>query len=188
LNDTEHPADTKPELRSLSPKRKVLLSIFVSIYVGCAWLMACPKQWIFARDVLSPIASGLQYLGFWYDPNLFAPDPPKRLHRYDWQLTFNDGSTVHWTYPIDGTFVWDKKLYERLFSIYMSAAGMHNQLYVPFARYLAREHQTAGRTPVAVEIVSYETRIAPPESNSTAPQRVRRRVLYDYNVLPEDLP
>jgi hypothetical protein len=172
---------------SLSPKRKVLLSIFLSIYVSCIWLMACPPQWTITRRVVAPMRWVLQYIGIWFDPGLFAPAPPLELHRFDCRVIFNDGSIVHWKYPRDGTFVWDKKMYERLFLVYILNGETTKRIYPSFARYLVREHQTASRSPMIVEIIRYDSPIAPPESILAAPTPEREHLLYRYIVMPEDL-
>jgi hypothetical protein len=184
LNNSEQPADAKPEVRSLGSTQKALLSIFLSVYVGCIWLMACPHQWAFARQIVSPMKWVLIYCGTWFDPRLFAPDPPEVLERYDSDITMSDGSIVHWRYPEDGKFVWDKKVYARLLLMYMRFAERDERIYKSLTRYLAHEYRS--RTPATVEIVHYVSRIAPPGAVPMHPVPERRRVVYYYTVSAED--
>jgi hypothetical protein len=187
VNNSEQPTDAKPEARSLGSTQKALLSIFLSIYVCSIWLMACPHQWSIARQAVSPMKWVLVYCGTWFDPRLFAPDPPLLLERYDSDITMSDGSTVHWSYPEEGKFVWGKRLYARLLLMYIRYAKSDKKLYKGLARYLAHEHQSTSRSPVTVEIVHYSSPIAPPGSVPMVPEPEVRHVVYTYTVSAEDL-
>lgn len=116
-----------------------------------------------AMKVVSPVLNATSLGQGW---GLFAPNPTRRTLRVLARIDYDDGTTGVWRTPSADPVIGEYRFYRwRQLSVDAQAGKYRRVLWESLARWVARQHDDAGRTPVRVTLVRRVARTPLPGSD-----------------------
>lgn len=117
---------------------------------------------------------------------LFAPDPRSANYRLEAEITYADGSTLIWKFPLPKDFAYPYlKERDRKWSNDSVRLDENAVLWPDTARYIARHNNDRTNPPTSVKLVRYWSEIFPPGSHKSDPWH--SYAFFTYSVVAEDL-
>jgi hypothetical protein len=166
--------------------RKALISVFIASYIYflvlSSWTVGQQQQRLYS--FIRPL------LVYWNFNAFFAFGSGIQLKKDQLHtiIFYSDGSRSRW----HGFDTIQDKIIDRRFrryqGIFANIGPTKNSIvWRDFARFVARASDTVMRHPVLIQVVEYQETIKDPLQKTTKPLKKDTRILYAYQVLPEDL-
>jgi hypothetical protein len=169
--------------------KRIAINAFLVVHliVILCWAMPVNSRLVSATRVV--IAPYMMWSGLAQGWNLFAPNPLSLNTRVEAEITYRNGDTGVWKFPLPQDLGYARRyMIERQhkFAFDSLLNDRFENLRPDAARYIARLNNTrADDPPVTVALISYRSQIAPP--NSRQPEPWVRKVVYTYSVRAGDL-
>jgi len=130
----------------------VVISVGILVVLGALFTWNLPPSELATRT--QPAFQRVTFAtGLDQNWSVFAPDPPQAEATFEARIAYDDGTERRWTVPTGGSFLgayWD---YRWLKWGEIVSAGIDARLWLPAAKWIARQEQVAGRRPVTVTLV-----------------------------------
>ncbi len=140
------------------------------------------------RDAVLPY---LRFTGLAQGWPMFAPDPRMENAYVEAQITYRDGRSAVWKFPIPSDYSqYDRVLVERYrkWGNDWVRVDQWQALRPDAARFIARAHNDPHNPPVSITLVRYWSPIVPPAFGKPAPPLAwRHETFFTYAVQPGDL-
>lgn len=171
-----------------SPTGRLLISLFLLFHlcVICVWAFPYNVR-VFMR-IKKVIAPYMLWSGLTQGWALFAPDPMYVNTYVDARVTYRDGRTKSWKFPMPQDFGYYRRYFmerDRKWSSDNLLLDSNAFLWPDAARYIARLNDDPGDPPVMVELTRHWSYIVPPNSSQAATWS--QYTFFKYSVLPGDL-
>lgn len=169
--------------------KRIAINTFLAFHLLMILCWAMPVNSRLVSVTRAVIAPYMMWSGLAQGWNLFAPNPLALNTRVEAEITYRDGQTGTWKFPLPQNLGYVKRyMIERQhkFAFDSLLNDKFKTLRPDAARYIARLNNTKkDDPPVSIELVSYRSQIAPP--NSGKPEPWTRLVVYTYSVQSGDL-
>ncbi|MBZ5641262.1 MAG: hypothetical protein LAO19_00740 [Acidobacteriia bacterium] len=182
----EHqPGTFKP---SFHPLKRVLLNVFIggNLLFILVWAFPFNARWsIGTRRLIAPY---MNLCGLDQSWNLFAPEPQSINAYLVAEITYRDGQTRTWNFPMPQDYGYFRR-YFMARRLKWSADNLrldeNAALWPDAARYVARVNDMPDNPPVTVNLVRHWSFIEPPLSGKA--DAWNQFTFFKYAVLPGDL-
>jgi hypothetical protein len=169
--------------------KRIAINTFIIFHLATILCWSMPvnsRLFTGARPLIAPY---MVWSGLAQGWNLFAPNPLAMNLRLEVEVTHQDGQMSVWKFsrPEDVGYI-KRYTLERQHKFSLDALQNDKLAYLrpDAARYIARlNNNNPSNPPVSLKFVSYQSKIAPP--NSGKPEPWVRKDLYTYHVQPGDL-
>jgi hypothetical protein len=152
-----------PDVRAEGTRRtrgQSLINFFLIVTLTAILVANLPDSVIKAR-LIAPAHSYLTALGLGQNWGVFAPDPRRDVIQVTGEIEYSDGSTSTWSFPVrTGLLAYSDYRWQK-FGEHLRLDN-NQQLWQPFATYLAGQEHVDGRTPVRVSLVRRWAELRPP--------------------------
>ena len=166
--------------------KRLAISAFVLFHLIAITCWAIPLNTRLFSSVNNKIAPYMSFSGLSQDWALFAPDPGHINCRLEAEITYGDGSTLVWKFPLPQDFGYSYfKERDRKWSNDSVRLDQNAVLWPDTARYIARHNNDRTSPPLSVKLVRYWSEIFPPGTRESDPWH--QYVFFTYAVVPEDL-
>lgn len=169
--------------------KRIAINIFLVFHLAMILCWAVPVNSRLVSEARVIIAPYMTWSGLAQGWNLFAPNPLSLNTRVEAEITYRNGETGVWKFPLPQDLDYLKRyMIERQhkFAFDSLLNDRFKVLRPDTARYIARLNNTkTDDPPVSVTLVSYRSQIAAP--NSRKPEPWIRKVVYTYSVQSGDL-
>jgi hypothetical protein len=128
---------------------RLILSVAIVVILGGVLTWNLPPSQL-ATDTQPAFQRVMYGTGLDQNWSVFAPDPPQTVVTFQARIVYDDGTERTWQVPTGGSFLgayWD---YRWLKWGEIVSAGVDARLWLPAAKWIARQEQDAGRHPVSV--------------------------------------
>jgi hypothetical protein len=169
--------------------KRIIINIFLVFNLATILCWSMPLNTGILAVTRPLIAPYMSWSGLAQGWNLFAPNPLSLNTKVEAEIAYKDGEVVTWRFPLPQYYGYLKRYTmerEHKFSFDSLLNDNFEPLRPDAARYLARLNNTKkDNPPVGVTLVSYRSKIAPPNSNQ--PEPWTRAEFFKYSVQPGDL-
>ena len=169
--------------------KRIAINIFLVFHLAMIFCWAIPLNSRLVTGTRPIIAPYMTWSGLAQGWNLFAPNPLALNTRAEADISYRDGQTEIWKFPLPQDFGYARRyMMERLHKFSFDSLQNDKFAYLrpDAARYIARlNNNKKNDPPVSVTIVCYRSKIAPPGSG--LPEPWVRNVVFTYSVKPGDL-
>jgi hypothetical protein len=170
--------------------KRIAISAFLLFHIVAIFCWCMPSNSLLIAEVNAAVSPYLLWSGLFQNWNMFAPEPLKLNCSVEAQITFRDGRTRTWRFPLMQDLGlaerYQKERY-RKFTEYVRADS-NSAMWPDAARFVARLNNDPSNPPGAVLLVRYWSEIGPPQADgSYHPGPRQQNVFFAYFVRPEDL-
>jgi hypothetical protein len=169
--------------------KRAAINTFLLFHLAVIFCWAMPVNSQLVTNLRPKIAPYMAWSGLAQGWNLFAPNPLGMNTRAVAEITYRDGQTGIWEFPLPQNYGYFKRYFiERVhkFSFDSLLNDGFPALRPDAARYIARLNNTKkDNPPVSITLVSFRSQIAPPGSG--LPEPWVRKAFFTYSVKPGDL-
>jgi hypothetical protein len=179
------PSRWRARLRTV-PLKKLSVSLFFVAHVVAIVSWSLPYKSSAKRLIDTITAPYMQFTGLWQGWDMFAPDPLKEQQRLDATVTFADGRSAAWEFPLMhklGMFERYPKERYRKWSQDNVRVDEKAPLWRPTARFVARQFADSDHTIVHVEFHRFWQPVPPPGGDAAS--QWRGATFYRTDVRPE---
>ncbi len=171
----------------LSTAKRIAISVFVCFHVIVIACWSIPLNTLIFKAVNDKTAPYTVWAGLFQTWGLFAPDPLNINLRINAEITYRDGRTTIWQFPLPQDFGYIRRSFESRMEATSHAVrdDKNSVLWPDAARYVARLNNHADNPPITVKLVSNWSPLSPPGSNQ--PQPWNQHLFFTYSVTPGDL-
>ncbi len=158
---------------------RLVISLGILVVLGTVLTWNLPSSELAIRTQ-PPFQRVLYATGLDQNWSVFAPDPPRAEVDFQARIAYNDGTERLWEVPTGDPVLgayWD---YRWLKWGEIVSAGIDARLWLPAARWIARQETDAGRHPVTVTLFRHITPL-PLGGTKEAPTSVD---FFVHNVVP----
>jgi hypothetical protein len=185
---------TDPTPRVRSPEftpRRAFISGFIMFHLVAILCTAIPPVSLISTNMRRAVEPYMLLTGLQQVWAMFSPDPPTFMNYVEAEVTYHDGQTIIWKFPIPG----DSGYYKRYFLERYRKWGndyirtdQFKDLWPDAARYVARINDTRSVAPDTIRFFRRWATIPPVDSAiRTTPEHWERYKFYTYGVQPADL-
>lgn len=163
-----------------SPAGRRLINGFIALTLALVLTWNLPMSEV--RRLVLPVARPvLNATGLTQSWRMFAPDPPRQSTELVARILYSDGSLATWRPPEGGPVLAGYRTYH--WRKWASAARTkgNRELWEPAARWIAANHDSAGRRTVRIDLVSRWRALLPPGTD-TADAPWQQRTLYSLEI------
>jgi hypothetical protein len=114
------------------------------------------------NSFVQPVRDGL---GLDQDWSVFAPEPRRQTFAVEAQITYSDHTVETWTVPTGDPFIAEYRTYHWQKWAEYARADDYQNLWEPFAAWVARTHNSRVRHPVEVTLIRRWFDLKPPGSH-----------------------
>lgn len=168
--------------------KRIAINLFLVFHLAMILVWSMPLNTGIITDLKPKIAPYMFWSGLAQGWNLFAPNPLSLNTRVEAEISYRDGKTGVWAFPLPQNYGYIKRYTLERQHKFSFDALLNNRfaaLRPDAARYIARLNNKDNNPPVSVTLISYRTQIPPP--GSTKPEPWKRTVLCTYSVQAGDL-
>jgi len=131
---------------------RVVLSLGILVILGAVFTWNLPQSQL-TTDTQPPFQRVMFSTGLDQNWSVFAPDPPQSEVEFQARIAYDDATERTWEVPTGGALFgafWD---YRWLKWGEIVSAGIDARLWLPAAKWIARQETDAGRRPASVTLV-----------------------------------
>jgi hypothetical protein len=185
-------ADPTPVARSpeFTPRRAIISGfiMFHLVAILCTAIPPISRLVVNTRDAVEPymLLSGLQQV--WA---MFSPDPPTFTNSVEAEVTYHDGRTTIWKFPIPSDYGYYRRYFMERYRKWANDYVRNDNfsaLWPDACRYVAYVNNTRSVPPDTIKLVRRWLPIPPVDSAiPTTPPQWQRYAYHTCVVKPEDL-
>jgi hypothetical protein len=146
--------------RTRSVRGQVLINFFLIITLAAVLVANLPDSVVRTR-LIAPAHTYLVALGLGQHWGVFAPNPRRDVIFVMGEIEYSDGSRSTWSIPVRAGLMAYSDYRWQKFGEHLRLDS-NQQLWQPFAAYLASQERVAGRAPVRVSLVRRWAELQPP--------------------------
>ena len=173
-----------------STMKRVVISAFLAFHIIAITSWCMPIDSPLRAAFTSVVRPYLLWSGLFQSWNMFAPTPKSVNARIEAAVIYKDGHIRNWKFPRMEQLGLVERYYKERYNKYVEnlADDKNAALWPDAARHLARSnYKDASNPPQIVILAYYWSDIIPPDNSSHHPQGELGKILYEYDVKPQDL-